>query len=174
MFRKRFQGITETAMLKIGSAAEATYVADDDHMASSFCIAVQDVFPQVVSTARMIALMETAGARALKPLLQAGQLSVGVTVNVKHLGATPNHTKVFAQATFLGMENKLFKFKVEAFDPGGKIGEGEHTRAVIDTERLMRGAKARLQPTDANRESRGKLAEDEALVKVARGVIYGL
>src|SRR5215469_7179898 len=91
-------------MLKVGSTAEAAYIADDDDMASSFCIAEQDVFPQVFCTARMIALMETAGARALKPLLQACQLSVGVTVNVKHLAATPNHTKISAQATFLGME----------------------------------------------------------------------
>lgn len=134
-------------MLEIGSTAEAAYVADDDDMASSFCIAEEDVFPQVFSTARMIALMETAGARALKPLLLPGQLSVGVTVNIKHLAATPNHTQVSAQATFLGMESKLYKFKVEAFDPGGKIGEGEHTRAIIDTERLMQGAKARLQST---------------------------
>jgi len=53
-------------MLEIRSRAEAAYVADDD-MASSFCITEQDVFPQVFSTARMIALMETAGARVLKP-----------------------------------------------------------------------------------------------------------
>lgn len=134
-------------MLEIGNTAEAAFVADDDDMASSFCIAEQDVYPQVFSTARMIALMETAGARALKPLLQPGQLSVGVTVNIKHLAATPNRTRVSAQATFLGMDGKLYKFKVEAFDPGGKIGEGEHTRAIIDTERLVQGAKARLQST---------------------------
>jgi len=133
-------------MLKIGTTAEAAYVADDDDMASSFCVAEQDAFPQVFSTSRMIALMETAGARALRPLLQPGQLSVGVMVNIKHLAATPNHNQVSAQATFLGMEGKLYKFRVEAFDPGGKIGEGEHTRAIIDTERLVQGAKARLQP----------------------------
>lgn len=136
-------------MLEIGTMAEAAYVADDDDMASSFCIAQQDVFPQVFSTARMIAMMETAGARALRPLLQPGELSEGVTVNIKHLAATPNHTPVFAQATFLGMEGKLYKFKVEAFDPGGKIGEGEHSRAITHVERLMQGAKARLQSTGA-------------------------
>jgi predicted thioesterase len=70
-------------------------------MASSFCNAEQDVFPQAFSTARMIPLMETAGARALKPLFQAGQLSVGLTVNVRHLAAKPNQTKVSAQTTFL-------------------------------------------------------------------------
>jgi predicted thioesterase len=136
-------------MLEIGTITEAAYLADDDDMASSFCIAEQDVFPQVFSTARMIALMETASARALRPLLQPGQLSVGVTVNIRHLAATPNHTQVSEKATFLGMEGKLYKFKVEAFDPGGKIGEGEHRRAITNTERLMQGAKARLQPSAA-------------------------
>lgn len=131
-------------MLEIGTTAEAAYIADDDDMASSFCLAEQDAFPQVFSTSRMIGLMETAGARALRPLLQPGQLSVGVMVNIKHLAATPNHTQVSAQATFLGMEGKLYKFKIEAFDPGGKIGEGEHTRAIISEERLMQGAKARV------------------------------
>jgi len=47
------------------------------------------------------------------------------------------------------MESKLYRFKVGAFDPGGKIGEGEHTRAIISMERLMKGAKARLQSTEA-------------------------
>ena len=66
-------------------------------------------------------------------------------MNIKHLAATPNHTEVSAKATFLGMEGKLYKFKVEAFDPAGKIGEGEHLRAIIDADRLMKGAMARLQ-----------------------------
>jgi predicted thioesterase len=42
------------------------------------------------------------------------------------------------------MEGKLFKFKIEAFVPAGKIGEGEHTRAVIDADRLLNGAKKRM------------------------------
>jgi hypothetical protein len=45
-------------MLEIGTIGEAAYVADDDDMASTFCTGEQDVFPEVFSTARMIALME--------------------------------------------------------------------------------------------------------------------
>jgi predicted thioesterase len=142
-------------MLEIGTSAEASYIADDDDMADSFCLTDQDVFPQVFSTARMIALMETAGARALRPLLQPGQTSVGVTISISHLAATPNHTQVSARATFLGMEGKLYKFRVEAFDTAGKIGEGNHNRAIINTERLLQGAKARLQSTAAKPGSGG-------------------
>ena len=132
-------------MLEVGSTADVSYVAGDSDMASALSISPDDQFPEVFSTSRMIALMETAASRAMKPLVQPGQLSVGVLVNVKHLAATPNHTEVSARATFLGMEGKLYRFKVEAFDPAGKIGEGEHTRAIIDAERLVKGARSRLE-----------------------------
>jgi fluoroacetyl-CoA thioesterase len=42
------------------------------------------------------------------------------------------------------MEGKLYKFKVEAFDNAGKIGEGEHMRAIIDGGRLLSGAQKRI------------------------------
>ncbi|MFB3813330.1 MAG: thioesterase family protein [Terriglobales bacterium] len=131
-------------MLEPGATAEASYIAADSDMASALPISNEDAFPEVFSTSRMIALMEIAASRVMKPLLQPGQLSVGVTVNIKHLAATPNHTRVSAKATFLGMDGKLYKFRVEAFDPGGKIGEGEHSRAIVTTERLVQGAKARV------------------------------
>jgi fluoroacetyl-CoA thioesterase len=111
-----------------------------------------DDFPDVLATSRMIALMELAAARAMQGLLESGQLSVGVGVAVKHLAATPVGVEVRAAATFLGMEGKLYRFRVEAFDRGGLIGEGEHTRAVVSTERLVKGAFARNQaarPGDA-------------------------
>lgn len=131
-------------MLTAGTSAQASFVATDRDMASALALEGGDEFPEVFATSRMIALMELAAARAMSPLLQAGELSVGVTVNIKHLAATPNHTKVSATATYLGMEGKLYKFRIEAFDPGGKIGEGEHTRAIVKTERLIQGARSRV------------------------------
>jgi len=132
-------------MLQAGDTAKAAFVASDRDMASSLSISADDSFPEVFATSRMIALMELAGARLMKRVLQPQQLSVGVGVCIKHLAATPNNTEVSAMATFLEMEGKLFKFKVEAFDPAGKIGEGEHTRAVIDADRLINGAKKRIE-----------------------------
>ena len=131
-------------MLKPGDSASASFVATDRDMASSLSVSAEDSFPEVFATSRMIALMELAGARLMKRILEPQQLSVGVGVCVKHLAATPNDTQVSAVATFLEMEGKLFKFRVEAFDPAGKIGEGEHTRAVIDGDRLINGAKKRM------------------------------
>jgi predicted thioesterase len=87
--------------------------------------------------------MELAAARLMRPGLTDSQLSVGVGVDIKHLAATPLGVEVRAVATSLGMEGKLYRFKVEAHDGGGLIGEGQHTRAIIRSERLMAGAAAR-------------------------------
>ena len=134
-------------MLQHGETAEVTFVAGDNDMASALSFSGEDSFPEVFATSRMIALMELAASRLMKRVIEPRQLSVGVSVNIKHLAATPNRTKVSAVATFLGLEGKLYKFKVEAFDPAGKIGEGEHTRAIIDADRLVAGAQKRIENT---------------------------
>ena len=102
-----------------------------------------DTFPEVLATSKMIALMELAAAKVLRPLLKEGELSVGVVVNVKHLAATLKGGHARAVATYAGPEGKMHRFRVEAFDDGGLIGEGEHVRAIISTERLMAGAAKR-------------------------------
>ena len=91
----------------------------------------------------MIAIMEVAASRVLSPMLSNGQLSVGVGINVRHTAPTPVGAAVYAVATYLGNEGKFYKFRVEAFDEVGLIGEGEHTRAIVDAERLESSANKR-------------------------------
>ena len=100
-------------------------------------------FPDVYATSRMVALMELAAARCLEPLLEEGELSVGVTVDIRHLAATPPGAQVTATARYLGREGGLYRFEVTAVDPGGEIGRGEHQRAIIRTDRLLAGAEKR-------------------------------
>lgn len=132
-----------TVSIEPGTQTEATLTVQHSDTAQALKLGPQDDFPPVFATSRMIALMELAAARALVPLLGAGQMSVGVNVNVRHTAATPVGGNARAVATYLGLEGKLHRFKVEAFDDAGAIGEGEHTRAIIATERLMSGAAKR-------------------------------
>lgn len=127
-------------MISVGDSAEVGFTVQTSDTAHALSISAEDSFPEVFATSRMIALMELAAARLMKPLLQQGQLSVGVALNVKHTAATPVGSKVRAVATYLGPEEKPFRFKVEAFDEAGSIGGGEHTLAIISTERLLAGA----------------------------------
>src|SRR5215210_3226947 len=129
--------------MNVGDVSEAAMVVKTEDSAKALAISLEDDFPEVFATSRMIALMELAAARGMKKLLDESHLSVGVGVDVKHLAATPVGIEVKATATFLGMAGNLYRFKVEAFDAGGLIGEGEHTRAIVNTERLLAGAASR-------------------------------
>ncbi len=129
--------------LAIGATAEASLVVERRDTAAAIALSADDSFPEVFATSRMIALMELAAAKLMRPLLTEGQLSVGVSLNVRHTAATPVGCAVRAVATYLGPEGKMFRFKVEAFDPAGVIGEGDHVRAIIATDRLLAGAERR-------------------------------
>jgi fluoroacetyl-CoA thioesterase len=129
--------------MNAGDVGEASLVVGPRDSAKGLAVDPGDNFPDVFATSRMIALMEVAASRTMKPLLQEGQLSVGVGVDIRHLAATPPGVEVKAVATFLRMDGKLYRFRVEAFDAGGLIGEGEHTRAIVGADRLMAGAMSR-------------------------------
>jgi fluoroacetyl-CoA thioesterase len=135
--------VTEPAL---GDVGHAELVVQQSDCASDLNVgnAPDEKFPAVFATTRMIALMEMAGARLLRPLLQEGEMSVGVTVDIIHSAATPIGAKVTAMATYRGRDGKLFVFDVAAHDPGGEIGRGTHKRAIISRERLLTGAAKRV------------------------------
>jgi len=126
--------------LEIGKKIEVSYLVQSSDLAKALSVDPQDDFPEVFATSRMVALMELAAARLMKPLLSEGQLSVGVNVNVTHMAATPNNVEVKAVAIYKGVEGKLHSFDVSLHDPAGEVGKGTHTRAIIKTERLIQGA----------------------------------
>ena len=126
-------------MPAVGDSLSFDYVVTAADLASALPVSDEDRFPPVFATARMIALMELAAARLMKPGHGADELSVGVGVDVRHLAATPEGETVTAAAEYLGQEGKLHRFRVTLTDASGLAGEGEHTRAVVATERLMAG-----------------------------------
>ena len=132
-------------MFEIGASGEASFTVQFSDTAQALAISPGDSFPEVLATSRMILLMEVAAARAMNPMLLDGQMSVGVSVDVRHTAATPVGCVVRAVANYLGADGKLHRFKVEAFDEAGAIGEGEHTRAIVSTNRLLASAARRKQ-----------------------------
>jgi len=138
------ENLIMTQALVESQTCEAVLKVQTTDLASALSLTGEDAFPEVFATSRMIALMELAAARMMKQLLQPGELSVGVGVNIVHTAATPVGVEVKAIATFIKLEGKLYHFKVEVFDEGGLVGKGEHTRAVVSTERLVNSAKKRL------------------------------
>ena len=62
---------------EIGSVATAELTVEERDLASVVGIDRTDVFPEVFATSRLVAVMEVAAARLLRPYLNDGEQSVG-------------------------------------------------------------------------------------------------
>jgi predicted thioesterase len=129
---------------------EFQYAVRSADSAAMLSIEAGDEFPDVLATSRMVALMELAAARLMRNHLKPGQLSVGVSVDVRHLAATPLFESVSIKAIDLGPEGKLRKFRVEVTDAGGLVGEGWHTRGIVTLEPFLQRAAERVAAGDGH------------------------
>ena len=91
----------------------------------------------VLSTPRLIQLMEAAAIEAIKEFVTPDQLSLGTWVKIKHLSPTPLGMKVTAHALLQTAEKSRLVFMVNAFDEKGKVAEGEHERVLVSKERFL-------------------------------------
>lgn len=124
-----------------GAAAEQVTTVTQDKTARHLGSGGVEVF----ATPAMIALMEGAAVAALDPHLPAGQASVGTAISVRHLAATPLGAEVRARAEVTAVDGRRVEFRVQAWDAHELIGEGTHTRFVIDAERFLRGVSEKAE-----------------------------
>ena len=101
----------------------------------------------VYATPFVICLMETAAQAAIVSRLPPGAGTVGTTVEMKHLAATPLGMKVRAKATLVETDGKRCLFRIEVFDEVEKIAEGRHERFIVpNLEKFLARAMAKGKP----------------------------
>lgn len=88
----------------------------------------------VLSTPRLIQLMEEAAVNAICDTIPPDQLSLGTQVKIKHLSATPLGMKVTGNAILKEVHKNRLLFLVDAYDEKEKIAEGEHERVFVSKE----------------------------------------
>ena len=92
---------------------------------------------EVLSTPRLIQLLEAAAVNAVQDFLMANQLTLGTSVSIRHLAATPEGMKIRAHALLRGVEKNRLFFLVDAFDEEEKVAEGEHQRLLVDKKQFL-------------------------------------
>lgn len=98
----------------------------------------------VYATPCMVALMEGAACNAIESEIPEDKTSVGTFLEISHIAATPVGLEVWAEAEVTAVEGSVITFQVTAYDEKGKIGEGTHKRAVINTQRFLDKTYAKL------------------------------
>lgn len=91
----------------------------------------------VLGTPRMVALFEQATVDALRGILDPGQSTVGMRVQIDHLQPTPVGAEVEVEANLDKIEGRRMTFTVTASDSGGLVAAGKVTRVMVDVERFM-------------------------------------
>ncbi|MCI8422405.1 MAG: thioesterase family protein [Lawsonibacter sp.] len=99
----------------------------------------------VFATPWMCALMEKAAWTAIAPALANGDSSVGTSLNITHISATPVGLKVWAESEVTLVDGRRVEFRVSAYDEKGLIGEGAHTRMVVSDKRFLNKAEQKLE-----------------------------
>jgi fluoroacetyl-CoA thioesterase len=91
----------------------------------------------VLGTPKLVALFEEATVDALRGMLEPGQTSVGMRVQIDHLQPTPIGAEVVVEAQLDKVEGRRISFTVTATDSGGLVAAGKVTRVMVDVERFM-------------------------------------
>ena len=120
-------------MIEIGLKYESQVVVSQNNTAKALGSGDMEVF----ATPAMVALMENAAMKAVAEHLDEGASSVGVEISTSHIKASALGATITASAELVAIDGRKLSFKVKAWDEAGTIGEGNHTRFVVDRERFL-------------------------------------
>ena len=100
---------------------------------------------RVFSTPAMIALMEKTAWESVTPYLSDGESTVGVSLDVKHLAATPVGDTVTCESELIEIDRRRLVFSLKVTDSVDVIGEGRHERFIVSNEKFMAKVQSKLE-----------------------------
>ena len=134
--------MVDLSAVKPGLIGSARIIVGEEHTAPR----VGSGRVRVLATPVMINVMEAAALDAVEALLPPGHQSLGTHLNVGHYAATPVGMDLRATAEVTKVEGRTIEFRVEAFDDRERVGDGTHTRVVVNVERFDQRVQRKLSP----------------------------
>ena len=119
--------------MNIGLSYTATTTVNQNNTALALGSGDMEVF----ATPAMVALMENAAMNAVAPHLEAGQTTVGTQISTSHIKASALGATITATAVLTGVDGRSLTFAITAHEGDKTIGEGTHTRFIVDRERFL-------------------------------------
>lgn len=89
----------------------------------------------VLATPQMIAWMEEAACLCLD--LEAGQTSVGISMNTSHDAPSALGATISITAKMTDVQGRKVLYDVEAYDGKTCIGKGKHARFIVDAKKFL-------------------------------------
>ncbi|MFA6546386.1 MAG: thioesterase family protein [Limisphaerales bacterium] len=115
---------------KIGTVGELKFVVGQEHVIDF----ATGGMPAVLSTPRLVALIERTARESLYPFLNENERTVGAEIEIRHLAPTPAGQPVTITTRVIATEARTVDFQFEVHDADEVIARGLHKRAVISVE----------------------------------------
>jgi predicted thioesterase len=138
-FSSNFIKEVVTMSLEAGIKGTQEVIVSAANTAKTMGSGTLDVF----ATPAMIALMEKTAWESVQPQLDEGSGTVGTSLQVKHVAATPVGMKVTCESELIRVDGRALTFSVKAYDETGLIGEGEHERFIVFNDKFQAKADAK-------------------------------
>lgn len=130
---------------KIGDIYRSETTVDESMLACS----VGSGSLRVYSTPMVVALIERAASQMAQTFVEEGITTVGTSIDIAHISATPVGARVWAEARLKDFDGRKFIFDVKAFDKKGLIAEGEHERCAVNCDKFQKRADGKFSSTTA-------------------------
>lgn len=127
--------------IPVGTIGTFSQIVAPEHLANR----IESSLAPVLSTPTMVSMMEMAAMDAMRGFLEPGESSVGMSIDIQHMAATPPGHRVRAEAQVVKCEGRRLEFTVRAFDETEQIGSGTHRRAAIDAAKFSERLKQKLK-----------------------------
>jgi fluoroacetyl-CoA thioesterase len=102
------------------------------------------IMPNVFATGFLVGLLEWTCIKAINPHIDwPSQQSVGTSIDIKHLAATPAGFEITSSIELREVDGRRLVFSVEAHDGVDLICQGTHERFIIDREKFDARLKAK-------------------------------
>jgi predicted thioesterase len=119
--------------IEAGLKGEQTMSVGQQDLAS----VMGNIGAEVLSTHRVVLLMELAARNAIEGRLPEGKITVGTRITITHRAATPVGSKVRAEACLREVANRRLVFDVVAYDEFEKIAEGQNEQLIVSVEKFI-------------------------------------
>ena len=126
----------------MGTTGELKFVVGQEHVIDF----ATDGMPAVLSTPRLIGLIERTARESLYPFLDDNERTVGAEIEIRHSAPTPLGKNVTIITRIIGGEGKLWDFQFEARDEYEVVARGLHKRAIITVESFARRVARKATP----------------------------
>jgi predicted thioesterase len=127
--------------VNVGTKREQTWVVGVSHLASAFGSGLVDV----LATPVLVGFCEECARTLVDPTLPAGQKTVGTSITLAHVAATPPGMRVTVTAELMEIDGRRLLFRIEAHDDAELVGRGTHERFVIDEARFAASVDAKRE-----------------------------